>query len=107
MTATNQKEAGHTAWTEGQWAVFNPGYGYEVGQITRVSTKQVRTSRHGDRESYHQPSQIKFVGTEQQARDLVSVLKGLDARYDQARQQLLRQHRDRVDAALSKAGARE
>lgn len=87
----------------GQWAVVKGLWRDEVAEITKVSAKQVRTRRHGDREAHHPPSEIVFVGTEKQARDLHSVLKGLDDRHERNRQQLIAQHRASRAAAIRKA----
>lgn len=97
---TTEQTVGHTA---GEWAVITGRWCPEAAQITKVSPKQIRTRRYGSRDSYHQVSDVVFSGTEQQALDLKSVLVGLDARYDQARQQLLQQHRDRIRAAIASA----
>jgi len=87
----------------GDWAVIKGPYSEDVGQITKVSEKQVRTRRWGDREAYHQPGEVLFSGDEKTALDLASVLKGLRKRHEDARSQLLDQHKARMDAAIQKA----
>jgi len=87
----------------GQWAVIRDTYSDAIGEVTKVSAKQVRTRRWGDREAHHRPEDVIFTGTEKQARDLMSVLKGLDARNNQARQQLANQHEARREAAILRA----
>ena len=87
----------------GQWAVISGSWRDEIGEITKVSPKQVRTRRHGNREAHHMPQDIIFSGTEKQALNLLSVLKGLDARNDRNRKQLADQHRASRAAAVLKA----
>lgn len=88
----------------GQWAVIKSSWRDEIARITRVSEKQVRTARlTPGREAHHHPSDILFAGTEKEATDLKSVLKGLDDRHDRNRQQLIEQHRASRAAAIAKA----
>lgn len=89
--------------SEGQWVVVRGSFSDEIGQVTKVSEKQVRTGRHGGRESYHRPADVLFAGTEKEARDLLSVLTGINRRNDRARQQLADQRRASRDAAIAKA----
>jgi hypothetical protein len=88
---------------EGQWAVTRGCWRDEVGEVTKVSDKQVRTRRHGHRESHHQPSDILFAGTEKDARDLLSVLTGLGVRHQKNRRQIDEQHQASRAAAIAKA----
>jgi hypothetical protein len=87
----------------GQWAVIAGSWREEVSQITKVSDKQIRTARHGGREAHHRPEEIVFSGTEKQALDLASVLKGLNDRHDRNKRQLIDQHRASRAAAIQKA----
>ena len=87
----------------GQWAVIAGSWRDEVAEITKVSAKQVRTRRYGDREANHLPQDIIFSGGEKQARDLLSVLKGLGDRNERNRKQLAEQHRASRAAAIAKA----
>lgn len=88
----------------GQWAIIKGSWRDEIGEVSRVSDKQVRTFRmNRDREAHHRPEEIVFAGTEKQARDLLSVLKGLDDRHERNRQQLIAQHRATRAAAILKA----
>lgn len=87
----------------GDWAVIVGQWSPDIGQITKVSAKQIRTQRHGDREAHHQISDVVFSGTHQQALDLKSVIVGLKARDRAARVQLQEQHKMRIAAAITKA----
>ena len=99
MTA-EETGRGHTP---GQWAVIAGSWRDEIGEITKVTDKQVRTRRHGDREAHHQPSAILFAGTEKEAHDLLSVLTGLNVRHEAVRKQHKEQHRASRAAAIRKA----
>ena len=89
----------------GKWAVIVGSWSPEVAEITKVTEKQVRTKRDGrtDRENHHSRSDVVFSGTEKAARDLLSALKGLNARKVDAERQLRQQHDERVKAVIAKA----
>ena len=88
----------------GQWVIVRGSWRDELGEVSRVSDKQVRTFRSSrDREAYHRPEDIVFAGTEKECRDLLSVLKGLDDRHDRNKSQLMDQHRDSRARAILKA----
>lgn len=97
-TQPGAAEGGSSLPAPGQWAVLK-SWRYDVAEITKVSTKQVRTRRHGEREAYHHPTEILFAGSEKAARDLASALSSLAAQHGAERRQMADQHR----AALARA----
>ena len=88
----------------GQWVIIKGSWRDEIGEVSRASDKQVRTFRmNRDREAHHLLGNIVFAGTEKEARDLLSVLKGLDDRNERNRKQLAEQHRASRASAIRKA----
>jgi hypothetical protein len=89
----------------GQWVVVKSSWRDEIGEVSKASEKQIRTFRDSrrDREEYHRPDSVLFVGTEKQAIDLLSVLKGLEAKHEKNRRQLNEQHSQSRDRAIAKA----
>ena len=103
-----EAHTGVVAVSVGQWVIIRGSWRDELGEVSRVSDKQVRTFRYNrDREAHHRPEDIVFAGTEKECRDLLSVLKGLDDRHDRNKTQLADQHRDSRARAILKATATE
>jgi hypothetical protein len=97
-----EAHTGVVAVSVGQWVIISGSWRDELGEVSRVSDKQVRTFRY-DREAHHRPSDVVFAGTEKECRDLLSVLNSLDARLERNKSQLMDQHRDSRARAILKA----
>ena len=99
--------AGGEAPQVGDWCVITGQWRVDVGCISKVTDKQIRTHRHGGREAHHARGDVVFWGGKSAAEALRTTLLSLDARLQEARSQLNKQHADRVRAAIAKATAGE